>query len=42
MYLFFVHSYLVSKIETKGKSGTESNDEIKEQLFKSLIKFKFG
>ena len=38
MYLFFVHSYaaLKSNLETKGKNRTESNNEIKEELLKSL------
>ena len=44
-YLFFVHSYLTSKIKT-GNNGTESNDEITKKLLKSLIDgrddFKFG
>ena len=46
MDLFFVYSYVASKTEAKGKNGIESNDEIKEELFKSLIdgeiEFKFG
>ena len=37
MYLFFIHSYVASKIEKKEKNVRESNDEIKEGLFKSLI-----
>ena len=37
MYFFFVHSYAASKIETKEKNGRESNNEIKEELLKSLI-----
>ena len=45
MYLFLVHSYISSKIETKEKNGTESDDEIKQELLKSLIdgdiEFKF-
>ena len=44
MYLFFVHSYVI-KNRSKGKNGNESNDEIKEGFFKSLIdgeiEFKF-
>ena len=32
MYLFFVHGYAASKIETKEKNGRESNDEITEEL----------
>ena len=36
MYLFFVHSYVASKIEKKEKNGTESNDEIKEEPLKLL------
>ena len=36
MYLFFLHSYVTSKIE-KRKSGRQSNDGVKEELFKSLI-----
>ena len=46
MYLFFVHSCVASKLEKKEKNGRESNDEIKVELFKSLIdgkiEFKFG
>ena len=46
MYLFFVHSYVASKLEKKVTNGKESNDEIKEELFKLLIdgkiEFKFG
>ena len=30
MYLFFVHSYVASKIEKKEENVRESNDEIKE------------
>ena len=37
MYLFFAHSYVASKIETKEKNVREINDEIKEELLKSLI-----
>ena len=29
MYLFLYHSYVVSKIKTKERSGRESSDEIK-------------
>ena len=29
MYLFFVHSYVASKIETKEKNRRESNNELK-------------
>ena len=40
MYLFFVYSYVLSK------NGKESNDGVKEELFKLLIdgeiEFKFG
>ena len=46
VYLFFVHSYVYSKIETRGKNGTEISDGIKEELLKSLIdgdiEFKLG
>ena len=37
IYLFFVHNYVASKIKTKEKNERESNDEIKEELFKSMI-----
>ena len=36
MHLFFVHSYVASKIEEKEKYGRESNDEIKEQFFQII------
>ena len=36
MYLFFLHNYVASKIETNGKME-KNNSEIKEELFKSLI-----
>ena len=46
MYLLFVHSYVASKNRDKGEKGRESNDEIKEELSKSLtdreVEFKFG
>ena len=44
--IFFVRSYVASKLEKKEKNERESNDEIKEKLLKSLIdggiEFKFG
>ena len=37
MYLFFVYSYVASKIEKKKKHGRESIDGMKEELLKSWI-----